>query len=65
MFNEKVRKAIKEAGLYHYRIAEHIGVSEMTFCRLLRNVLSEEKENQIMAAIDELKAADDGEGRDV
>lgn len=61
MQNIKIRKIIKDAGVCHYSIADHLKMSEMTFSRLLRNPLSAEKEKLILQAIENIKAADGGE----
>lgn len=52
--NEGIRKLAKANGIPLWRIAHEIGVSEPTLTRWLRFPLSEERERQILAAIDEL-----------
>ena len=54
--NEAVQSAIKESNLFQWQIAEHIGISEFTFCRWLRNELTDERKELVMKAIAELSA---------
>lgn len=53
--NKILRKKIKEENLYHWQIADAIGVSEGTFCKWLRRELSPEKELLILDAITKLR----------
>lgn len=52
--NESVRKAARVAGIPLWMVASKIQVSEPTLTRWLRFPLSEEREQKIMAAIQEL-----------
>lgn len=53
--NMDIRKAIKEAKIHHWEIAEALSVSEMTLVRWLRKELSDEKKQLILTAIEHLK----------
>lgn len=55
--NADIRTAIRESNLRQYQVAEKIGVSEFTFIRWMRNELSDERKQRILAAIKELSAA--------
>lgn len=55
--NADIRTAIRESVLCQYQVAEKIGVSEFTFIRWMRNELSDERKQRILAAIKELSAA--------
>lgn len=55
--NADIRTAIRENDLCQYQVAEKIGVSEFTFIRWMRNELSDERKQRILAAIKELSAA--------
>ncbi len=55
--NADIRTAIRESSLCQYQVAEKIGVSEFTFIRWMRNELSDERKQRILAAIKELSAA--------
>lgn len=52
MQNLEIRLKIKELRLYNYEVAEILGISEYTFCRMLRNELSSEKKAEIIKAIE-------------
>lgn len=43
MENLEIRQLIKKYRLFHYEVAEECGVTEYTFCKWLRNELSEER----------------------
>ena len=55
--NADIRTAIRESNLCQYQVAEKIGVSEFTFIRWMRNELSDERKQRMLAAIKELSAA--------
>lgn len=55
--NADIRTAIRESSLCQYQVAAKIGVSEFTFIRWMRNELSDERKQRILAAIKELSAA--------
>ena len=59
MQNMKIRKIIKDSAVRHWQIADNIGISEMSLVRLLRYPLTNEKEQEIMAAIEALKTANE------
>lgn len=52
--NRGVRDRAKEAGVKHWQIALYLGISEQTFVRWLRVPLSQDREHQILEAIDAL-----------
>ena len=41
--NQELRKRITEAGLFHWQVAEAVGVSESTFCRWMRKAPDPER----------------------
>lgn len=52
MYNLDVRDAIKEKRLFHYEVAEIIGITECSLSRLLaRKELSPERKREILNAI--------------
>lgn len=53
--NFDVRKAIEDAGLYKYEIAEALGVCDSGFSKMLRKELPEEKKKEIFGIIERLK----------
>ena len=52
--NRRVRDRAKAARVKHWQIALYLGVSEQTFMRWLRIPLSQDREHQILEAIDAL-----------
>lgn len=52
--NQDIRKAIKNADLKHWEVAELIGFSETTLVRKLRKELPEEEKKNILKIISEL-----------
>lgn len=55
MSNINIRKAITDANLKHWQVANEIGVDCSTFCRWLRTELPADKEQAILEAIEKLK----------
>lgn len=51
MCNTDIREAIKKAGLRQWMIADKMGMSETTFCRILRKELSEEQKKEILEVV--------------
>lgn len=54
MSNTDIRAEIMAAGLRHWQIAEHLGVSESWLCRKLRHELPEDEKEKIRSVIKEL-----------
>ena len=54
MCNTDIRGEIKRAGLFHWQVAKAIGVSEVTFCRQLREELTQARKEDVRAAIKRL-----------
>ena len=54
MNNLDVREAIRKSRVCHYEVAMQLHISEYTFCRWLRQELSDEKKNKIYEAIKEI-----------
>ena len=55
MYNLEIRLKIKQNRLCHYEVAREIGISEFTFCKWLREEMSEERKKLVLSAIDEIK----------
>lgn len=51
MKNMKIRKALMDAGMKNYQLAELMGISEFTLSRRLRNELPEAEQERIIALI--------------
>jgi|GEM_PF-2951538 hypothetical protein len=56
MCNEEVREEIKDAGLFQYEIADHMGMCEMTLIRHMRKPLSQKETAEIREAIKKISA---------
>ena len=53
--NEEVRMSAKLNRVPHWRIAKELGISEFTLTRKLREELSLEEQNKVLAIIEKLK----------
>lgn len=53
--NQDIKQKIKEAGTTQWRVAEALGVSEMTLLRWLRFELSPERKAAILAAVEKAR----------
>lgn len=52
--NMLIREKTRNLGVYHWEIAEALGISESLFCRLLRRELSKDDQTHIVSVIDEI-----------
>ncbi|MCM1543806.1 MAG: hypothetical protein NC110_00760 [Ruminococcus sp.] len=57
MANKDIRAKAKEKGVYLWKIADILGVCDMTFTRKMRHELPEDEKAKIFAIIDELAEA--------
>ena len=55
MNNLSVRRQMAVAGLRQWEVAEAYGLSEGSFCRLLRHELTEDQRQRVVAAIEKAK----------
>ena len=55
MKNQDIRKAVQEAGLKLWQIAEEFGMQDSNFSRKLRHELSQTDKQRIYGIIEELK----------
>ena len=53
-FNNDVRERAKASNCKHWQIAEEMGISENTFCRMLRHELPADDKAKIFEIIDRL-----------
>lgn len=51
------RSLIKKSGIYFWQMADHLGMSEASFTRMMRHKLSEEEKQKIIRAIHEIRSA--------
>ena len=54
--NKDIRNAIKKKGIYHYEVAQELGIYPETLAHWLSMKLSAEKKERIMKAIEAVKA---------
>lgn len=52
--NQDIKKAVKEANLFLWQVADKLNMSDSDFSRILRYELSAEKKEQILKIIKEL-----------
>lgn len=55
MANLEIREEIRKSRLYHYEIADALGVSKSAFSKWLRSEMDEERKEKVMRAIDSIK----------
>lgn len=55
MNNVEIRKAIADAGLKHWEVADAVGVCHYTFSTWLRHELSDAKRTRVESAIERLR----------
>lgn len=55
MQNEAIRKSISDSGLKYWEVADAIGIADTTFARWLRHELPDDKQKQILSAIEQLE----------
>ena len=54
--NREIKRAAKEAGVFHYEIAEKLNIQESAFSRKLRRELPEDEREEILEIIKDLAA---------
>lgn len=55
MCNTAIRSAIQNAGVRHWMVADELGISETTFCRMLRKELPGERREEVLQAVQNVK----------
>ncbi len=53
--NTEIRKAIKDAGLMFWQVADVLGMHDSNFSRLLRKELSTSDRERVLAAVNKAK----------
>ena len=49
--NQDIRKALNDAGMYQYELADALGISDVSLNKWLRHELSDEKKQRIFNII--------------
>lgn len=62
--NKDIRKHAAEKGVFLWRTAERVGISDYRLSRLMRRELSPDFKAQLLAAIDELAREDEDSEND-
>lgn len=55
MSNKELECLMKQENIYKWQVAKKIGIHETSFIRWFREELSEERKQQVMLAIEEIK----------
>ena len=61
MKNKELRKAITDAGLFYWQVAEQLGIIDGNFSRLLRRELEGEKKRRVLEAIEKAARSNEQE----
>lgn len=59
--NMDIRQAARTKGVYLWRIADHLGLQDSNFARILRKELAADEKTKIFAIIDTLAKEDRGQ----
>lgn len=54
--NREIKSAAKSAGVYHWEIAEKMGIQDSAFSRKLRRELPEQEKREILQIIQDIAA---------
>lgn len=55
MNNEQIKDLMKENSIFMWQVAKKLNVYETSFCKWFREELSEERKQQVLSAIEEIK----------
>lgn len=55
MDNKQIRAVMRDNNIYMWQVANKLKVNETSFCKWFREELSEERKQQVMSAIEEIK----------
>lgn len=55
MNNEQLRAVMRENNIYMWQVAKKLNVYETSFSKWFREELSEERKQQVLSAIEEIK----------
>ncbi len=57
MVNLEIRESIKKNRLFHYEVADALGISETAFSKWLRSEMDAERKEKVVQAIKSIKGA--------
>lgn len=55
MSNEEIVNLMKKEGIYKWKVAQRLHLHETTFCRWFRSELTQEQQQRILGAIEEIR----------
>ena len=55
MSNQEMKKLLKEEHIYMWEVAKKLSIHEATFSKWFREELTEEKQQQILSAVEAIK----------
>ena len=55
MNNAKIRALMKQNNIFMWQVAKKLNIYETSFSKLFREELSEERKQQVLSAIEEIK----------
>ena len=62
MKNVEIRATLRKRRIFNYEVAQQLGIAEFTFCRWLRDELSDERKRLVLEAIDKIVVEREREG---
>lgn len=55
MNNQQIREVMRENNIYMWQVAKKLNICETSFCKLFREELTQERKQQVLSAIMEIK----------
>ena len=55
MNNQEIKELMKQNKIFMWQVAKKLNVYETSFCKWFREELSEERKQQVLSAIEEIK----------
>ncbi len=56
MNNQEIRAVMRDNNIYMWQVAKKLNIYETSFCKWFREELSEERKQQVLSAIKEIKS---------
>lgn len=61
MKNVEIREILRKKRVFNYEVAQQLGITEFTFCRWLRDELSDERKRLVLEAISRIVVEREGD----
>lgn len=55
MSNKEIKELLHRENIYMWQVARKIGIHETSFCKWFREPLSQEQEQMVLSAVEEIK----------